>query len=87
MKPAVKCIGLAAAASLALFGTGCGEKATVIVYKQGQYQGKPDTRPWESDQSPTSQPNPWQKGDKDSWEKTVKARTLGQNEYVRVAEH
>ena len=65
----------AAAAALALGAAGCGEQAAVTVYKQGQYQGKPDKQPWENDQF---------KGDKGAWEKSVKARNLGQNEYVRI---
>jgi len=54
---------------------GCGEKPAVTVYKQGTYQGKPDGRPWENDQF---------KGDQAAWEKSVKARNVGQNEYVRI---
>ena len=69
---------LAIAAALALAGVaaGCGEKTSVTVYKQGQYQGKPDKRPWDNDQF---------KGDKAAWEKAVKARNFGQNEYLRVS--
>jgi len=66
---------VAAAATLALGAAGCGEQAAVTVYKQGQYQGKPDKQPWENDQF---------KGDKAAWERSVKARNLGQNEYVRI---
>lgn len=84
MKPAVKWIGWAAAASLALLLAGCGEDRQVIVYQQGKYQGKPDTRPWESEQSPVSLPGAWPKGNKEEWEKAVKARTGEQNEYLRV---
>lgn len=84
MRPKAKWIGLAAAASLALLAAGCGDNPSVIVYEQGKYQGKPDTRPWESDQSPVSQPKPWAKGDKEAWEKGVRARTDAQNEYLRV---
>lgn len=62
-----------AAAGLA----GCGEKQSVTVYKQGQYQGKPDTRPWDSEQF---------KGDKTAWEKTIRARNGGQNEYSRATD-
>jgi hypothetical protein len=54
----------------------CGERATVTVYKQGQYQGKPDKQPWDNDQF---------KGDRAAWEQSVKARNLGQNEYVRIS--
>ena len=68
-------IPAAIAALLVLGAAGCGEKPAVTVYKQGQYQGKPDSRPWENDQF---------KGDKAAWEKSVKARNVGQNEYVRI---
>jgi hypothetical protein len=69
-------LAIAAAVALAGVAAGCGEKASVTVYKQGQYQGKPDKQPWDNDQF---------KGDKGAWEKSVKARNLGQNEYVRVS--
>lgn len=61
---------------IALAVAGCGEKQPVTVYKQGQYQGKPDGRPWENDQF---------KGDRTAWEKSIKARNGGQNEYARAA--
>jgi hypothetical protein len=67
---------IAAAVALAGFAAGCGEKPTVTVYKQGQYQGKPDKQPWDNDQF---------KGDRAGWERAVKARNLGQNEYVRIS--
>ena len=67
---------LVSAALLPFMVAACGEKATVTVYKQGQYQGKPDARPWDS--------APF-KGDQAAWEKAIKARNLGQNEYVRAA--
>ncbi len=54
---------------------GCGEKPAATVYKQGEYQGKADTQPWSGEQF---------KGDKTAWEKAVKARNEGQNEYVRI---
>lgn len=60
-----------AAAALA----GCGEKASVTVYKQGKYQGKPDNVPWQGTAF---------NGNQAEWEKAIKARTVGQNEYVRV---
>jgi hypothetical protein len=71
-----KLLVIAAAVALAGVAAGCGEKSSVTVYKQGQYQGKPDTRPWDNDQF---------KGDKAAWERAVKSRSLGQNEYVRVS--
>ena len=71
-----KLLAIAAAVALAGVAAGCGEKSSVTVYKQGQYQGKPDKQPWDNDQF---------KGDKTAWEKAVKSRNLGQNEYVRVS--
>ena len=61
-----------AAGTLALVVAGCGDKP--VVYKQGVYQGKPDSKPWDNDQF---------KGNQVEWEKTIKARNLGQNEYAR----
>ncbi len=53
---------------------GCGEQQAVTVYKQGQYQGKPDAQPW----------NNAQFNDKVAWDNAVNARTQKQNEYVRI---
>jgi hypothetical protein len=66
---------LLAAAALPFLGAGCGESPSVTVYRQGQYQGKPDTRPWDGEAF---------KGDRAAWEKAIKARNEGQNEYSRV---
>ena len=63
------------AAGAALLAAGCGEKAAVTVYKQGQYQGKPDSRPWDNAQF---------KNDRGSWETAIRARNDGQNEYTRL---
>jgi hypothetical protein len=66
----------AALAAVAVLGlTGCGENPQVTVYKQGKYQGKPDTKPWDSPQ--------WG-GDKAKWERELNTRTLSQNEYTRT---
>jgi hypothetical protein len=63
------------AASL-LFGiTACGERPQVIQYKQGTYQGKPFTQPYQ---------NAPYNGDKAAWERTVTQRAQAQNEYNRV---
>jgi hypothetical protein len=63
----------------------CGEREQVIVYKQGKYQGKPDTKPWENDSGANPYPgSTWSKGDKASWESAVRTRNLGQNEYTRA---
>lgn len=55
---------------------GCGEQQAVTVYKQGQYQGKPDTQPWNNAQF---------NNDRSSWENKIKARTESQNEYARAS--
>jgi hypothetical protein len=62
-------------AMLALSLSGCGEKEQVIVYKQGKYQGKPDSKPWENDQF---------KGNQVQWETAIKTRNQSQNEYTRA---
>lgn len=55
---------------------GCGDKPTATVYKKGEYSGKPDTQPWAGDAF---------KGDRLAWERAIKSRTNGQNEYSRSA--
>jgi hypothetical protein len=65
-----------AVTALALGAAGCGERASVTVYKQGKYQGKPDSLPWANDTF---------KSDKVAWERAIRARNGGQNEYNRVA--
>jgi len=67
---------VAATATALLAMAGCGEKTAVTVYKQGQYQGKPDKQPWDNDRF---------KGDQLAWDKAIKARNNGQNEYARTA--
>lgn len=64
------------AAGLALGAAGCGEQSQVTVYKQGQYQGKPDKQPWDNAQF---------KNDRVAWEKAIRARSSGQDENTRVA--
>ena len=65
-------MGILACAALA---AGCGELPQTTFYKQGQYRGKPDSLPFEGGDF---------KGDKIAWEKALKARNNGQNEYVRI---
>jgi len=67
-------LALAIAAVLPFAAAGCGEQQAVTVYKQGQYQGKPDKQPWDNDQF---------KGDKVAWEKEIKARNDKQDETSR----
>ena len=76
-------IALILAAALALGA--CGEKEQVVVYKQGKYQGKPDNRSWDNE-SPVAElrGGKWTKGDRTSWEDSIRQRQLGQNEYQRI---
>ena len=72
----LKSIPLAALAGAALLGlAACSEVPQVTVYEQGQYRGKTDTRPWEGGEF---------KGDRAAWEKALKERSRGQNEYNRI---
>ncbi len=73
---------------LALFAlAACGENEQVVVYKQGKYQGKPDTQPWKNE-SPAAElrGGKWTQGDRTSWEEAVKQRQLAQNEYQRIGQ-
>ena len=59
-----------------IFGlAACGERPQIVEYKQGKYQGKADTRPWEAAAF---------KGDKLAWENALRNRNQLQNEYKRV---
>jgi hypothetical protein len=60
---------------LAVFLAGCGERPQVVNYKQGSYQGKPDT--------PAYRGAPYN-GDKTQWEHALEARAQNQNEYKRI---
>ena len=63
------------AVAAALVLAGCGERPQVINYKQGKYQGKPDT--------PAFNNAPFN-GNKQQWENEIDTRTQAQNEYVRL---
>ena len=63
------------AVAAALVLAGCGERPQVINYKQGKYQGKPDT--------PAFSNAPFN-GNKQQWENEIDTRTQTQNEYVRL---
>jgi hypothetical protein len=65
----------AGAVAVALVLAGCGERPQVINYKQGKYQGKPDT--------PAFSNAPFN-GNKQQWENEIDTRTQAQNEYVRL---
>src|SRR6202049_517858 len=53
----------------------CGERPQVVNYKQGTYQGKPDTPPYNA--APFN-------GDKTQWERALETRAQNQNEYKRI---
>jgi hypothetical protein len=55
--------------------TGCSERSQVVNYKQGSYQGKPDTPPYAG---------PPYNGDRAAWERAMAVRAQSQNEYKRV---
>jgi hypothetical protein len=77
-------IALAALTTLVVLA-GCGERDQIIVYQQGKYQGKPDTKPADNDPgSSLYTTSKWTKGDKSSWEAAIKSRNQNQNEYTRA---
>ncbi len=70
-------LGVVVAATFAVSLAACGEKPTASVYQQGKYSGRQDTEPWQNERF---------KGNQVEWEKAVKARNNGQNEYVRIGQ-
>lgn len=70
-----RAIVAAAAVCLALTLAACGERPQVVSYKQGTYQGKPDTPPYQG--APFN-------GDKAAWDKALATRAQNQNEYKRT---
>lgn len=73
-------------AVLGLALAGCGEgDQQVVVYKQGKYQGKPDTQPW-NNEPPIAElkGGRWDKGNQASWEESIKQRQLAQHEHKRI---
>src|SRR5438132_13416939 len=64
---------IAAMALIALFG--CCERPQAITYKQGTYQGKPDTPPYSN--APFN-------GNRSEWDKAIATRNQNQNEYKRT---
>jgi len=74
---------LAAAALVVL--TACGEREQIVVYQQGKYQGKADTKPADNDPGASLYTtSKWTKGDQASWEAAIKSRNQNQNEYTRA---
>jgi hypothetical protein len=71
----VRLLVVVAASAAALALAGCGARPQVVNYKQGKYQGKPDTPPYAA--APFN-------GNKQQWESAVDTRAQAQNEYVRL---
>jgi hypothetical protein len=61
--------------ALALGLAACGDRPQVVQYKQGVYQGKPFSQPYQA---------PPYSGDKVAWEKQMTQRAQAQNEYNRT---
>ena len=67
--------GIVALAVAALLLAACGERPQVVRYKQGTYQGKPDT--------PAYSNAPFN-GNRQQWDNAIDTRAQAQNEYVRI---
>ena len=70
-----KLLAVMLASAFALGLAACGERPQVVNYKQGTYQGKPDTKPYAS--APYN-------GSKEQWEQAIRTRNQAQNEYKRT---
>jgi hypothetical protein len=66
---------IALAGAFAVGLSACGERPQVVNYKQGAYQGKPDTPPYA---------NAPYNNNKDEWERAIRTRMQSQNEYKRA---
>jgi len=69
--------GYALASLMAVLLAGCGEYKQKVEYEDGGYQGKKDTRMWDSERF---------MHDRSVWKQMVNERTQRQNEYVRTEE-
>lgn len=71
-------------ASLGVAGlAGCSERDQTALYENGKYRGKPDSRAWDS-AAPGYGAVAWEKGDRASWQRQVRARQDIQNENHRI---
>ena len=75
MTRCIRSASLAAIAAASLIVAGCGERPQVINYKQGTYQGKPDT--------PAYSNAPFN-GNRQQWDNAIETRMQSQNEYARL---
>jgi hypothetical protein len=63
----------------------CGESEQVVVYEQGKYKGKKDGLPWDNEPAVTElRGGKWTKGNRESWEESIKNRQLAQHEHKRI---
>ena len=69
--------GFAIVGLMAVLLAGCGEYPQKVQYTDGGYQGKHDTRMWDSERF---------MHDRSVWKQMVNERTQRQNEYVRTEE-
>lgn len=76
-------LALAILAALAGSLAGCSEREQTVLYKDGKYRGKPDTRPWDNT-PPAYGSESWKEGDHVTWENQVRSRSAGQNENRRI---
>ncbi len=75
-KRAVASVVAAALGAIVVLGlAGCGERPQVVQYKQGKYQGKPDTPPYSN--APFN-------GNQQQWNDAIRTRNQFQNEYKRT---
>ena len=75
MRRGVVTVLILAGGALAL--AACGERPQVVNYKQGTYQGKPDTPPYAN--APFN-------GNEQQWDSAIRTRNLTQNEYKRIGD-
>lgn len=68
---------LALAGAFVLGLAACGERPQVVAYKQGTYQGKPDTPPYSN--APFN-------GNQQQWDNAIRTRAQTQNEYKRIGD-
>ena len=66
---------VALAGVFALGLAACGERPQVVNYKQGAYQGKPDSKPWENTQFNNSE---------EEWERAIRTRNQAQNVHLSI---
>jgi major membrane immunogen (membrane-anchored lipoprotein) len=69
--------GYVIASLMAMLLAGCGEYKQQVEYTDGGYQGKRDTRMWDSE---------YFMHDRSVWKQMINERTQRQNEYVRTGE-